>query len=148
MTLTYAGQERLAAGRDRVWAAITDPEWLGPCLPGVHSVTVHDRTHFQAVVAVALGPMRGTFTFDCELQPQPDANRLAIAIAGGGYGSAIDMAVGAVVSETAPDASTLDWTGDVAEALFAWAGTENLEERVEGAEWIDPVVLEELRRQS
>jgi len=40
------------------------------------------------------------------------------------------------------------YDGDVAEALFAWAGTENLEERVEGAEWIDPVVLEELRRQS
>jgi uncharacterized Ntn-hydrolase superfamily protein len=36
----------------------------------------------------------------------------------------------------------------LAEALFAWAGTENLEERVDGAEWIDPVVLEELRRQS
>ena len=40
------------------------------------------------------------------------------------------------------------YDGDLAEALFAWAGTENLEERVEGAEWIDPVVLEELRRQS
>jgi uncharacterized Ntn-hydrolase superfamily protein len=42
----------------------------------------------------------------------------------------------------------LGYDGDVADALFAWAGTENLEERVEGAEWIDPVVLEELRRQS
>jgi uncharacterized Ntn-hydrolase superfamily protein len=42
----------------------------------------------------------------------------------------------------------LGYDGEVAEALFAWAGTENLEERVEGAEWIDPVVLEELRRQS
>ena len=40
------------------------------------------------------------------------------------------------------------YDGDLAEALFAWAGTENLEERVEGAEWIDPVVLDELRRQT
>lgn len=40
------------------------------------------------------------------------------------------------------------YDGELVEALFAWAGTENLEERVEGAEWIDPVVLEELRRQS
>jgi len=40
------------------------------------------------------------------------------------------------------------YDGDLTEALFAWAGTENLEERVEGAEWIDPVVLDELRRQS
>jgi uncharacterized Ntn-hydrolase superfamily protein len=42
----------------------------------------------------------------------------------------------------------LGYDGEVAEALFAWAGTENLEERVEGTEWIDPVVLDELRRQS
>jgi len=40
------------------------------------------------------------------------------------------------------------YDGDLTEALFAWAGTENLEERVEGAEWIDPVVLDELRSQS
>ena len=38
--------------------------------------------------------------------------------------------------------------GDLAEALFDWAGVENLEERVEGAEWIDPVVLDELRRRT
>lgn len=38
--------------------------------------------------------------------------------------------------------------GELADALFRWAGNENLEERVEGAESIDPVVLEELRRRS
>ena len=31
------------------------------------------------------------------------------------------------------------------DALEAWAGTENFEERVSGAERIDPVVLEQLR---
>jgi uncharacterized Ntn-hydrolase superfamily protein len=40
----------------------------------------------------------------------------------------------------------LGYEGD--DALFRWAGNENLEERVEGTEAIDPVVLEELRRQS
>lgn len=35
---------------------------------------------------------------------------------------------------------------DALESAFPrWAGTENLEERVDGIEWIDPVVLEELR---
>src|SRR6476646_510597 len=37
---------------------------------------------------------------------------------------------------------------DLGEAFFAWAGKENLEERVDGVERIDPVVLEELRRQT
>jgi uncharacterized Ntn-hydrolase superfamily protein len=36
-------------------------------------------------------------------------------------------------------------TGDLARDLATWAGVENLEMRVEGADRIDPVVLRELR---
>jgi uncharacterized Ntn-hydrolase superfamily protein len=39
----------------------------------------------------------------------------------------------------------LGYDGELESALSAWAGTENLEQRVEGAERIDPVVLSELR---
>ena len=42
----------------------------------------------------------------------------------------------------------LGYDGELADAFFRWAGNENLEERVDGSERIDPVVLEELRRQS
>jgi uncharacterized Ntn-hydrolase superfamily protein len=38
--------------------------------------------------------------------------------------------------------------GDLERAFFDWAGTENLEERVEGVERIDPIVLGALRKQS
>jgi uncharacterized Ntn-hydrolase superfamily protein len=41
----------------------------------------------------------------------------------------------------------LGFQGDLADAYRTWAGRENLEERVDGIERIDPVVLEELRRQ-
>ncbi len=40
----------------------------------------------------------------------------------------------------------LGYGGDLDRAFTAWAGTENLEERVEGVERVDPVVLAELRR--
>jgi uncharacterized Ntn-hydrolase superfamily protein len=40
----------------------------------------------------------------------------------------------------------LGYTGELDRALGDWSGTENLEERVDGVERIDPVVLEELRR--
>jgi uncharacterized Ntn-hydrolase superfamily protein len=51
-------------------------------------------------------------------------------------------------AELATRLGRLGYDGTLGEAFAAWAGTENLEERVEGAEWIDPVVLDELRRQS
>jgi uncharacterized Ntn-hydrolase superfamily protein len=42
----------------------------------------------------------------------------------------------------------LGYEGPVGESFFAWAGKENLEERVDAVERVDPVVLEELRRQT
>jgi len=41
----------------------------------------------------------------------------------------------------------LGFGGELEQALVAWAGQENLEERVDGAEHLDPVVLEALRSQ-
>jgi uncharacterized Ntn-hydrolase superfamily protein len=42
--------------------------------------------------------------------------------------------------------ATLGYDGEFERALGEWSGTENLEERVDGVDTIDPVVLEELRR--
>ena len=42
----------------------------------------------------------------------------------------------------------LGYEGELADALDRWAGVENLEERVDGAEAVDPVVLESLREAS
>jgi uncharacterized Ntn-hydrolase superfamily protein len=42
----------------------------------------------------------------------------------------------------------LGYEGNLGEAFFHWAGNENLEERVDGVERVDPVVLQELRRQT
>jgi uncharacterized Ntn-hydrolase superfamily protein len=50
-----------------------------------------------------------------------------------------------LASELGERLAALGYEGEPAEALAAWAGTENLEERVRGAERIDPVVLAELR---
>ena len=51
----------------------------------------------------------------------------------------------ALAGELRDRLAALGYEGELPEALAAWAGTENLEERVDGAERIDPVVLEQLR---
>jgi uncharacterized Ntn-hydrolase superfamily protein len=48
-------------------------------------------------------------------------------------------------SELAERLTRLGYAGPIDESLPAWAGVENLEERVDGAAAIDPVVLRELR---
>ncbi len=55
---------------------------------------------------------------------------------------AVDDDLGAEVGERL---ARLGYDGELTEALRSWAATENLEERVDGIEHIDPVVLAELR---
>jgi uncharacterized Ntn-hydrolase superfamily protein len=53
-----------------------------------------------------------------------------------------------VATELRERLARLGYEGELAEAFNNWAGTENLEERVDGVAEIDPVVLEELRSRS
>ncbi|HEY3018132.1 MAG TPA: DUF1028 domain-containing protein [Gaiellaceae bacterium] len=54
----------------------------------------------------------------------------------------------ALARELGERLAKLGYNAELDKAFFDWAGTENLEERVDGVEQIDPVVLEALRKQS
>jgi uncharacterized Ntn-hydrolase superfamily protein len=55
---------------------------------------------------------------------------------------------GELAAELRDRLARLGYEGELGDVFFRWAGNENLEERVDGVERVDPVVLEELRRQS
>jgi uncharacterized protein len=111
VNLQYTGEEIIAADKSTVWKAITDPAWVGRCLPDVVDVTVHDPTHFDAITQVAVGPVRGKFRFKFELQPSAAGDRMDMKISGGGFGSAIDLTAGADVREAGAGTTKLNWTG-------------------------------------
>src|SRR3954469_6622318 len=54
----------------------------------------------------------------------------------------------ALAGEVRERLARLGFEGELDTSFTSWAGKENLEERVEGVERVDPVVLEELRRQT
>jgi uncharacterized Ntn-hydrolase superfamily protein len=54
----------------------------------------------------------------------------------------------ALAEELRERLARLGFDGELDATLSEWAGKENLEERVDGVERVDPVVLEELRRQT
>jgi hypothetical protein len=110
MNLNYSGQETIAAPHDAVWKFINDPASIASCMPDVLESTVIDPHTFDAVVGVAVGPVRGKFTFHVTLEPQPDQKRLNMKISGGGFGSVVDLTAGADLTTT-NGVTTLDWTG-------------------------------------
>lgn len=112
MNLQYSGQEQIPTDPATVWTFVTDPDKVGHCLPDLIDLTVHDATHFDAVVRVGVGPVRGKFTFKFELQPDESARRMTMKIAGGGFGSAIDLTAGADIVPAAGSGGTLlNWGG-------------------------------------
>jgi carbon monoxide dehydrogenase subunit G len=111
LNLQYSGQEQIPADPSAVWTFVNDPEKVAQCLPDVKEVTVHDATHFDAVVGVGLGPVRGKFKFKFELQPDEAARRMNMKISGGGLGSAIDLTAGADIVPAEPGNTTLNWSG-------------------------------------
>jgi carbon monoxide dehydrogenase subunit G len=111
MNLEYHGEEHVAANESAVWAFVTDPDRVGRSMPEVLEVVVHDPTHLDAVVRVAVGPVRGKFKLKVELVPDSARRRIDMKISGGGFGSAIDMAAGADVVGASDGTTLLKWTG-------------------------------------
>ena len=112
VNLQYNGQEQIPADPATVWTFVKDPDQVGHCLPDLLELTVHDATHFDAVVRVGVGPVRGKFKFKFELQPDEAARRMTMKIAGGGFGSAVDLTAGAEILPAADAGKTiLNWNG-------------------------------------
>ena len=111
MNLQYSGEEQIPARSDEVWTFVTDPGKVGHCFPEVVDVTVQDATHFDAVVQVGVGPVRGKFKLKVELLPDAAKRRLDMKISGGGFGSAVDMTASADIVASGADATTLKWNG-------------------------------------
>jgi uncharacterized protein len=57
----------VAAPRDRVWVAITDPATVAPCVPGCQGVTIASPTLYLAKVRVQLGVIKTEFNVQVEL---------------------------------------------------------------------------------
>ena len=111
MNLQYSGEEKIAASPATVWAFVQDPEKVGRCLPDVVDVAVQDPKHVDAVVQVAVGPVRGKFKLKLELMPDPLGRRIDMKVSGGGFGSAVDLTAGADVIDAGNGTTLLKWSG-------------------------------------
>jgi uncharacterized protein len=111
VNLQYTGEEKIPANLDTVWTFVTDPQKVGRCFPDVVDVTVQDSTHFEAVVKVGVGPVRGKFKMKVELLPAPSQRRMDMKISGGGFGSTVDLTSGADLVDGGDGTTLLKWTG-------------------------------------
>jgi carbon monoxide dehydrogenase subunit G len=111
VNLQWTGEEVIAADLATTWAFINDPALISQCLPDLLETTIHDAHSFDAIVQVALGPVRGKFKFKITLTPAADKTRMDMKISGGGLGSVVDLVAGAEIRDNGNATTQLDWNG-------------------------------------
>jgi uncharacterized protein len=100
------GEYRIAASREKVFAALNDPAVLQACIPGCESLEKTSDTEMKAKVRLRIGPVSASFTGKVTLSDLDPPN--GYKISGEGQGGAAGFAKGgAVVSLREDGADTL-----------------------------------------
>jgi carbon monoxide dehydrogenase subunit G len=92
MAMTMQGEVTLPAERERVWAALNDPEVLKACIPGCQELEKVSDTEFAAIAKVAVGPVKATFKGNVTLSDIDAPN--GYTITGEGQGGVAGFAKG------------------------------------------------------
>lgn len=86
------GEHHIAAPREKVWAALNDPNVLRACIPGCETLSQSGENGFDAVVMAKVGPVKARFSGAVQLSniKPPES----YTISGEGKGGAAGMAKG------------------------------------------------------
>src|SRR6516225_9765486 len=89
------GEYRIAAPRDKVFAALNDPEVLKTCIPGCESLEKASDTEMTAKVRLRIGPVSASFSGKVTLSDIDPPN--GYKISGEGQGGVAGFAKGGAV---------------------------------------------------
>ena len=86
------GSRQINAPREKVWAALNDPEVLKACIPGTQEMSGNPEDGFEAVVKQKVGPVSATFKGAVQLSNVVPG--VSYTISGEGKGGAAGFARG------------------------------------------------------
>ncbi|SMH43798.1 SRPBCC family protein [Azospirillum agricola] len=103
--MDMSGNHRIEAPRERVWAALNDPEVLRQCIPGCEEVVRLSDTELTAKVVAKVGPVSAKFSGKVTLSDLDPPN--GYTITGEGSGGAAGFGKGgATVALTDEEGAT------------------------------------------
>lgn len=108
--MEMSGEQRIAASKKKVWAALNDPEVLKQCVPGCESIEKQSDTDMTAKVVLKLGPIKASFNSKLKLTDLDPPN--GYTIVGEGSGGPAGFAKGAArvrLTDEGPNATLLTY---------------------------------------
>ena len=99
--MDMSGEYRIPARREKVWAALNDPDILRQAIPGCEEIIKHSDTELEAKVTAKVGPVKAKFGGNVRLENinAPES----YTIAGEGKGGAAGFARGGADVSLAED---------------------------------------------
>jgi carbon monoxide dehydrogenase subunit G len=85
--ISLADTFRIPAPRDRVYAALRDPDILRSCIEGCERLTEVEPGVYDAELRLGLGGIRGRYTGRTRVTAEDPPNALTLAVEGKGAGS-------------------------------------------------------------
>lgn len=99
--MDMTGEQRIAAPRDVVWAALNDVAVLKQCIPGCESIEKTSATEMTAKVVLKIGPVKASFGGKVTLSELDPPN--GYRITGEGSGGVAGFAKGGALVKLVPD---------------------------------------------
>lgn len=99
--MQMSGEQRIAAPREKVWAALNDPDVLRRSIPGCQSLDKESDTAMRAVVEVKIGPIGAKFNGAVTLSEIDPPS--SYTITGQGQGGTVGSAKGGARVRLTPD---------------------------------------------
>jgi uncharacterized protein len=109
MRIQLSGTERLNAGLDTVRRFLTDPDQVGRCLPDLQELQVTGERSLLAFVRIGVGPIRGRFRMEAELEPAGE--QIGLNLKGSGMGNGLSL-TSRMALTAAGGATELAWSAE------------------------------------
>ncbi len=103
------------APRERVWAFLTDPTKMAPCVPGCREIQIVGPNSYRASVRVAIGPIKAEFRLEVEVEEEVPP-RLARSVTRGEEGTRASTLLARSLlelKEIEPGATAVRYSSDI-----------------------------------
>lgn len=105
------GEYVIPAPRERVWATLNDPDVLARATPGLKSLTPTGQNTFDAVIELAVGPVKGSYQGKVSITDQTPPEKMTLTVEGGGRAGTI-KASGALTLAAQGTDTKVSYVGD------------------------------------
>jgi carbon monoxide dehydrogenase subunit G len=112
--MQVSGSTTINAPREKVFAYLTNPDFVSQCAPGLESMqVVEENKRYKATGSVGLGNLKVRFSGDIEFLEMDPPNRAKMKGHGTAPGSAVDGTAEMKLRDGENGTTIMDWTADV-----------------------------------